>query len=222
MPFIHGKLESSVVNGPGNRAVLWFQGCVDMNCPGCWNPETHNHGIGTLEDSYSIARWLLTLPNIEGITFSGGEPMQQAASLLLIMNLVKSRKPELTFGMYTGYRLEELNSCQYKYLIDNHLVSAGPALWESIKSYLDFAIMGRYNQKLKTTSKPLCGSSNQDIILFSDIYTLRNFNSQTVEIIISPKADLVTITGFPKHEVEIDANKAFSQSCKEDHLSKPF
>lgn len=29
---VHARIDSSQVNGPGNRAVLWFQGC-SLNCP---------------------------------------------------------------------------------------------------------------------------------------------------------------------------------------------
>lgn len=25
---LHGKVESSTVNGPGERCVIWFQGCT--------------------------------------------------------------------------------------------------------------------------------------------------------------------------------------------------
>ena len=36
---VHSTLPRSTVNGPGERAVVWFQGC-DLRCPGCWNPST--------------------------------------------------------------------------------------------------------------------------------------------------------------------------------------
>ena len=38
--FIHNKVSQSEANGPGNRTVVWFQGC-NLKCSGCWNPETH-------------------------------------------------------------------------------------------------------------------------------------------------------------------------------------
>jgi hypothetical protein len=37
---IHSKLPRSAVNGPGERVVLWLQGC-DLRCRGCWNPSSH-------------------------------------------------------------------------------------------------------------------------------------------------------------------------------------
>ena len=37
---VHSMLPRSVVNGPGERAVIWFQGC-DLRCRGCFNPASH-------------------------------------------------------------------------------------------------------------------------------------------------------------------------------------
>ena len=37
---IHALLHASHVNGPGNRAVVFVQGCR-LGCAGCWNPQTH-------------------------------------------------------------------------------------------------------------------------------------------------------------------------------------
>jgi len=37
---VHSMLPRSTANGPGERAVVWFQGC-DLRCSGCWNPRTH-------------------------------------------------------------------------------------------------------------------------------------------------------------------------------------
>jgi len=37
---VHSMLETSRVNGPGRRAVIWLQGC-SLGCKKCWNPATH-------------------------------------------------------------------------------------------------------------------------------------------------------------------------------------
>jgi anaerobic ribonucleoside-triphosphate reductase activating protein len=37
---VHGFVPVSRANGPGRRAVLWFQGCT-LNCPECWNQASH-------------------------------------------------------------------------------------------------------------------------------------------------------------------------------------
>ena len=42
---IHSMLPLSTVNGPGERAEVWLQGC-DLRCAGCWNPSSHMFDTG--------------------------------------------------------------------------------------------------------------------------------------------------------------------------------
>jgi hypothetical protein len=42
---VHSMLPLSTVNGPGERAVVWLQGC-DLRCAGCWNPSGHIFDTG--------------------------------------------------------------------------------------------------------------------------------------------------------------------------------
>src|ERR1017187_3896027 len=110
---IHGKILISNSNGPGNRAIIHMQGCT-LSCSGCWNPETHKHGqpnTGILD----LAKWVFSNKEISGITFSGGEPFQQAPGLELLIALIKSVRPELTVGIYTGYTLKELQAGEYSW-----------------------------------------------------------------------------------------------------------
>jgi anaerobic ribonucleoside-triphosphate reductase activating protein len=103
---VHGFVPVSRANGPGRRAVLWFQGC-NLNCPECWNQASHPFEGAPSDDGSDIVRRVLALHHageIEGLTFSGGEPMQQASSVLeLIERLREADAPRpLTFGMFTG------------------------------------------------------------------------------------------------------------------------
>ena len=41
-------IDSSVVDGPGNRTAIFFQGC-NFNCKYCHNPETINHCVSCLK-----------------------------------------------------------------------------------------------------------------------------------------------------------------------------
>ena len=45
---INKIIDSSVVDGPGNRTAIFFQGC-NFNCKYCHNPETIDHCINTPE-----------------------------------------------------------------------------------------------------------------------------------------------------------------------------
>src|SRR5713226_4431098 len=79
----HGFVAHSRVNGPGMRAVVYFHGC-NLGCARCWNPATHvftGLSRGTQDVAEQVAAAHQTHA-IDGVTFSGGEPMQQALDLL--------------------------------------------------------------------------------------------------------------------------------------------
>lgn len=194
---IHGKIDSSSVNGPGNRAVLWFQGC-SLGCKGCWNPETHafnmkqDVSIGEIED------WVLGLKDVEGITFSGGEPMQQAPYLYVLVKYIREKRPDLTIGMYTGYSKKELENGTFKWksAFDAEWQRGTKQLWMEIKQCLDFAVTGRYVQSMSSHSEPLRGSTNQEVLFLSTRYSETNLSPQVAEITIGADA-LVQVTGYP-------------------------
>jgi anaerobic ribonucleoside-triphosphate reductase activating protein len=48
---LHALIPASRANGPGIRAVVFFQGC-SLGCPKCWNPKTHHfHGAEVTVDA---------------------------------------------------------------------------------------------------------------------------------------------------------------------------
>lgn len=196
---IHGTLESSTVNGPGNRAVIWVQGCHGMNCPECWNKETHPHGAGKDIDVVDVYIWLSNLNNIEGITISGGEPMQQAPSLAYLLSLIRAGRPDLSIGMYSGYSVKELSQGKFVWWDPdcNTFIDGDKALWKRVRDNLDFVVAGRFNKQLRVYDKPMCSSSNQTLELLSSFYKLIDFKPPTVEITISPNGGLISVTGFP-------------------------
>lgn len=198
---IHAKMEHSTVNGPGARAVIWFQGCT-LNCSGCWNPNTHKFSADSFVHDSELFTWIQGLSDVEGLTFSGGEPMQHWADVLSIAQYVKDVRPELSLGMFTGYTARELETGNFHTLhpIGGVLVPGAAELWDKLRPMLDWAVMGRFNASKMTTTKPLCGSSNQDIVLFSDRYTAADFKPQAVNVTIGANG-VVQITGFPSSEL---------------------
>ena len=97
----------SVANGPGERFVLWLQGCP-LSCPGCFNvqfqPFVRRHVLSVEE----VAEKVLAVTGIEGITYTGGEPMVQAPALAILSQ--RLREAGLTIVCYTGHTLEALNA----------------------------------------------------------------------------------------------------------------
>jgi organic radical activating enzyme len=47
--------------------------------------------------------------SLDGVTFSGGEPMQQADELAPLIQDLRAALPALSLGMFTGYSEEELD-----------------------------------------------------------------------------------------------------------------
>ena len=74
--FLHAFVPASRANGPGLRAVVYFQGC-SLQCAGCWNPSTHKFRgmeVTVLEMAQRLEE-ASRLEPLEGVTFSGGEPL---------------------------------------------------------------------------------------------------------------------------------------------------
>ncbi|HET9590991.1 MAG TPA: 4Fe-4S single cluster domain-containing protein, partial [Anaerolineales bacterium] len=76
--------------GPGLRAVVWVQGCP-FHCRGCIAPEWIPFQPAVQMTPRELVDRLL-VADISGLTFSGGEPMEQAAGLAEVARLVKDRR----------------------------------------------------------------------------------------------------------------------------------
>lgn len=175
---IHAIITHSRVNGPGVRSVVYFQGC-DLGCSGCWNPATHAF-VGAERSPEDVAMQILGVAGIDGVTFSGGEPMQQAPALLALIKILKVCGLSLSIGLYSGYTERELDAA---------------AIWHDVRQHLDFAVLGRF-VAARPSPLPLRTSANQALRLFSDRYREEDFQPQECEVQIMQEG-LVQITGFP-------------------------
>ncbi len=91
---IHSIESMGLVDGPGIRAVVFFQGC-NLRCEFCHNPESWAKNHGTLVDSSDISKKLIGLkPYFDksggGVTFSGGEPLLQKDFLIALLKDMKN------------------------------------------------------------------------------------------------------------------------------------
>jgi anaerobic ribonucleoside-triphosphate reductase activating protein len=193
---LHALIAASRANGPGIRAVVFFQGC-SIGCPKCWNPSTHQF-LGTEVTVDAVAQEVLRARQehkLEGVTFSGGDPMQQADSLLRLIQGLRQQAPELSFGMFSGYAEHELARGQYWVWGDGSSEPSRKSLWQEIRACLDFAILGRFNHA-QPSSLPLRTSRNQVLRLFSDRYAPADFSEELIEVSIH-EGGRVEVTGFP-------------------------
>lgn len=155
---IHHLEPASRVNGPGCRFVIWTQGCT-LACPSCFNPDTHSLTDGKSISLSTITSQIFAQPQIEGITFSGGEPLLQAPAMLQLARNIRNSTP-LTMLLFTGFTWEEIQS--------------NPQAAELV-SYMDIVIAGRYHHEQRI-AKSLIGSSNKSIHFISDKYCFADLN----------------------------------------------
>lgn len=194
--FLHGKLERTTANGPGTRAAIWFQGCK-LNCPGCHNPGTHPFDAARWVSIDSVTTWIENLPeDVTGVTFSGGEPVQHFPDLYMLCRYIRETRPQWSIGMFTGYTLRELETGNFTWTEGQGFHNGAGEIWEQLRPLIDWAVMGRFNASKMTTAKPLCGSSNQNVVMFSERHNPEDFQPQTIDVTVSPDG-LVSITGFP-------------------------
>jgi anaerobic ribonucleoside-triphosphate reductase activating protein len=131
---------------------------------------------------------------LDGVTFSGGEPMQQADAVLALVEHLHDLLPDFSFGLYSGYSEEELRSGRYWCRSELQL-HAKRDIWQRLTRHLDFAVLGRYTAS-RPSVLPLRTSANQQLRLFSRRYREQDFAPQEVEIQIGTQG-LVQVTGFP-------------------------
>jgi anaerobic ribonucleoside-triphosphate reductase activating protein len=214
--YIHNRIANSTANGPGERVVVWVQGC-SLACSGCWNSETHPFVKDKEMLISELADWILN-QNVEGVTFSGGEPFQQAPALELLISFIKERRPELSIGSFTGYTLQELRDGKFNWWHPElrTMIPGDAKLSNAILKQMDFIIAGRYNQLQRCDDKPLCGSRNQEVHFLSTRYNLKDLHANIVEIVVDPEAGLVQITGFPDSLTAIDGKEGCEDYSHKD------
>jgi anaerobic ribonucleoside-triphosphate reductase activating protein len=193
---LHAFIPASRANGPGLRAVVFFQGCT-LACRGCFNPETHSFA-GTEVTVDAAADKVLRAHKehgVEGVTFTGGEPMQQAPALLELMQILRQQVPNLSFSMFSGYGELELALGRYWTWGRDDSETERRLLWEEIRGHLDFAVLGRFNEA-QPSGLPLRTSRSQALRMLTSRYRVKDYGPQSVEVIVHPDGRAEVI-GFP-------------------------
>lgn len=155
---IHNIIPQTRAEGPGLRFCIWVQGCSRC-CPGCFNPETWAYEGGKEYPVEALLQWILTTPDIEGITLLGGEPMEQAQELSLLAKAV--RLAGLSVLCFTGYTLEEIQN-------------TGNADMHALLTQTDLLIDGPYVQAQRDLRRPWVGSSNQRYHFLTERYNIHD------------------------------------------------
>ncbi|MBU5268243.1 4Fe-4S single cluster domain-containing protein [Virgibacillus proomii] len=185
---IHRYLPCTTVEGPGRRFCLWVQGC-SIRCEGCgvpWTWSKQNGKTVTVEELFREIEKSRKENDIEGVTFLGGEPFDQAEALGKLAAMVK--KVGLTVMTFSGYLYEELK---------NRTKAC------DLLAYTDLLIDGPFEKEKLDLSRPWVGSFNQRFHFLTSAYKYLENElvgmGNKIEIRIS-KNGLVSVNGMATQE----------------------
>ena len=144
----HDITKQDMLNGDGIRVVLWVSGCNHC-CKNCQNPITwdENGGLPFDKEAEDELFEALDKPYIDGITFSGGDPLypNNRSEVFRLIKKCRDLYPDKTIWLYTGYKWEEIKDL------------------EGI-SDIDVIAEGEFIEELKDNNLHWVGSSNQRVI----------------------------------------------------------
>lgn len=172
---IHRFLAGSRANGPGLRAVVWVQGC-SLGCPGCFNPATHALNRGQFIAVETLFQRIAALQHeVEGLTISGGEPLQQRPALLALLQRLRS-ETSLSILLITGFRWDEVKRMPQA---------------EALLAGLDVLIAGRYDATQRL-ARHLQGSANKTVHFLTGRYDMSDLQmTPAAEVIITGAGELL-------------------------------
>lgn len=136
-----------MLNGDGLRVVLWVAGC-EHHCKNCQNPITWDINGGLELTLHEVKEIFLELrkPHVSGITFSGGDPLHpmNREEIFLLAKWIKSKFPDKTIWLYTGYLFEQVKDLP-------------------VMEYIDVLVDGPFIQDLADVTYKWAGSTNQNV-----------------------------------------------------------
>ena len=131
------KYNSSLVDGPGVRTVVFLQGC-DIRCKGCHNQSAWDIAKGIAMEPENLANLLKEKVVNKKVTISGGEPLMQKDAVLELLDLLQG----FDIALYTGHELIDV-----------------PV---EILQKVNYIKTGNFQIDKKTSIKPYVGSYNQE------------------------------------------------------------
>ena len=165
--------HDDMLNGDGLRVVLWVAGC-SHGCPDCQNAYSWDKNFGRefTEETWDEIYSHLSKDYIQGITFSGGDPLfvSNRKPLGVLAKQIKRYFPNKDLWVYTGYELA--------YDTANGFFFREAAPWKDVKDEfcldwfdsIDVLVDGPFlrdirKQDLRLGNDPMwVGSSNQRVI----------------------------------------------------------
>lgn len=157
----HNITKDDMLNGPGLRVVLWVAGCSHY-CKNCQNPMTWDPNGGLIFDEDAKKELFAELEKdyVDGITFSGGDPLHEknVEDVLNLIIEIREKYPDKTIWVYTGYSWEDV------FLDSLHIKDIPTYKRLVLLEYIDVLVDGEFVEATKNINYPWAGSTNQRII----------------------------------------------------------
>ncbi len=144
--------ERTSVEGPGRRTAVWFQGCSIL-CPQCCNPEMHDQLAGFVMTPEQLAAAIVHA-RADGLTLLGGEPLDQAAELHEMLQILRYRGYRGVI-MFTGYTWAQ--------------ITADPVR-SAVRELCDLIVAGPFEAASAPGRRRWIGSDNQTIHCITGFY----------------------------------------------------
>lgn len=228
---IHSIETMGLVDGPGIRVVVFFQGCA-LRCLYCHNPDTWVENEGEEYTAEALVKKLARFKSYfsksgGGVTFSGGDPLRQGEFLLEALKLCKAEGINTcidTSGVGTGnydeiLKYTDLVLYDVKHLTEDGYLDMTGLKYDETKKFLEAC--KRNNTKIWIRQVVVPGKTDSEEYM----YKLKAFVEDLKNV---EKVELLPyhLLGVNKYEVmgikyRLDGVEAMDkEKCKE--LQKIF
>ena len=140
--------KMDIVNGPGVRVSIFFQGC-NFHCKGCFNPETwdFNGGLEFNDDVITEILELCKEDHITGLSILGGEPMHpnNIDGTIKLARAFKEKYPKKNIWAWSGFLFDDI--CN-----------------KEVLNYIDVLVDGQFVEEKRNPKLKWRGSNNQRVI----------------------------------------------------------
>ena len=178
---INAIMEDSLANGPGKRFTIWVQGC-SIQCKDCFNKDTWSSEENELIEVDTLVKQIQE-QDVNGITISGGEPLDQYESVL---EFCKKTFKDYSIFLISGYKYDRIKKEK-----------------EEILKYLDIITTGPFIKSLEIKEFQYGGSTNQETLFLTErgLREEKELGTRKAEIYIDKKTGNRVYTGFMAHAI---------------------
>lgn len=165
---VYNIAKSNYVNGNGNRYVIWLQGC-NLGCKHCWNKQTWSFNENRIISINEIFQDIQNQKNLDGLTFTGGEPLLQFEGVFNLAKIIKS-ETNLSVQIFSGLTYKEIKYSQKSQIL----------------KYADVLVLNRF--------EPSKVNNGQEVVLLNKENWV--FDNTSVEAEIDENG-IIHLTGYP-------------------------